>query len=174
VTRVTAALRSLLGALAAVMPNDPIFCRMRTRYFRWCGVEIHDEVTICQYVVIKGKVVLGDRVSIANFSFLSGATVGIVVENDVMIAPGCMIVAFEHGVAMGDVPMQSQPINEAAVRIGAGAWVGANSVITSGVSVGAGAIVAAGAVVTRDVPDFAIFGGVPARQIGARRRAGYL
>ena len=51
----------------------------------------------------------------------------------------------------------------APVAIGDGAWIAARATILPGVTVGQGAIVAAGAVVTRDVPENALVGGVPAR-----------
>lgn len=59
-----------------------------------------------------------------------------------------------------------------AVRVAEGASLGARSVCVAPVSVGRWALVAAGAVVTRDVPDFALVAGVPARRIGWVGRAG--
>ncbi|EPZ37468.1 transferase hexapeptide repeat containing protein [Anoxybacillus ayderensis] len=54
------------------------------------------------------------------------------------------------------------------MSIGNDVWIGANSIVLDGVKIGDGAIVAAGAVVTKDVPDYAIVGGVPARVIRYR------
>ncbi|QNU23475.1 CatB-related O-acetyltransferase [Geobacillus zalihae] len=54
------------------------------------------------------------------------------------------------------------------IEIGNDVWIGANSIILDGIKIGNGAIVAAGAVVTKDVPDYAIVGGVPAKIIKYR------
>jgi acetyltransferase-like isoleucine patch superfamily enzyme len=59
-----------------------------------------------------------------------------------------------------------------AVRVGEGAALGARSVCVAPVRIGRWALVAAGAVVTRDVPDFALVAGVPARRVGWVGRAG--
>lgn len=53
-------------------------------------------------------------------------------------------------------------------RVGNDVWIGANSIILDGVIIGNGVIVAAGAIVTKDVPDYAIVGGVPAKVIRFR------
>lgn len=54
------------------------------------------------------------------------------------------------------------------VTIGNDVWIGARAMILDGVSIGDGAVIAAGAVVTKDVPPYAIIGGVPARVIKYR------
>lgn len=54
------------------------------------------------------------------------------------------------------------------INVGSDVWIGANAMIMDGVSIGHGAVIAAGAVVTQDVPDYAIFGGIPARYIKSR------
>ncbi len=58
--------------------------------------------------------------------------------------------------------------NNAPIRIGNDVWIGANVILTPGICVGNGAVLAAGAVVTKDVPPYAIVGGVPAKVIRYR------
>lgn len=57
---------------------------------------------------------------------------------------------------------------EAPVHIGDYAWISSRATILPGVRIGNGAVVAAGAVVTKDVPDYTVVGGVPAKLIGVR------
>lgn len=61
-----------------------------------------------------------------------------------------------------------QPGSKGNVKIGSDVWLGRHSRIMSGVSVGDGAIVAAGAIVTKDVPPFAVVGGIPAKVLRYR------
>lgn len=57
---------------------------------------------------------------------------------------------------------------EKPLIVGNDVWIGANAVVLRGHKIGNGAVIAAGAVVTTDVPDFSIFGGVPAKMIKYR------
>ena len=57
---------------------------------------------------------------------------------------------------------------EKTVHIGNDVWIGSNVIVVDGVTIGDGAIIAAGAVVTKDVPPYAIFGGIPAKLIRYR------
>lgn len=61
-----------------------------------------------------------------------------------------------------------EAISKGDITLGDDVWIGCNSTIMSGVAIGQGAIVAAGAVVTKDVPPYAIVGGVPAKVIKYR------
>ena len=61
----------------------------------------------------------------------------------------------------------------APTEIGEYAWICSRSIILPGVKVGEGAIVASGAIVTKDVPPYAIVGGIPARIIGEREKNNY-
>jgi len=56
------------------------------------------------------------------------------------------------------------------IYIGRGTWIASGAIITGGVKIGDNAIIAAGTVVTRDIPDYAIVAGIPARIIGDTRK----
>jgi acetyltransferase-like isoleucine patch superfamily enzyme len=113
------------------------------------------------------SIVVGDRVFIGrNVEFnIQGR---IEIGDDSLIASGCIFVDHDHGTikgqAMGGQYQESYPI-----RIGTGAWIGANSVILKGVEVGEGAVVGAGSIVTKSIPSNEIWAGNPARKIGERR-----
>ena len=83
------------------------------------------------------------------------------------MGPGVRIHATNHSADL-HLPMMLQPLREADVVIEDDVWLGANVIVTSGVRIGRGAIVAAGAVVTKDVPPYAIVGGVPAKVLRMR------
>jgi acetyltransferase-like isoleucine patch superfamily enzyme len=68
--------------------------------------------------------------------------------------------------------IHERPRQLGPVVVGYGAFIGANATILHGVTIGTLAVVAAGAVVTRDVPDFALVAGVPAKRIGWVGKAG--
>jgi galactoside O-acetyltransferase len=87
----------------------------------------------------------------------------------VMLGPNVVIRASDHCSARVDVPIWEQGQTGGEIVIGDDVWIGANSVIVSGVKIGQHVIVAAGAVVTRDVPDYAIVAGVPAKVVRIRQ-----
>lgn len=75
---------------------------------------------------------------------------------------------FDHRFADPHLPIRSQGIEVAPVKIGNGVWLGEKSTVLRGVTIGDGAIVASHAMVNRDVPAGAIVGGVPARVLKFR------
>jgi acetyltransferase-like isoleucine patch superfamily enzyme len=83
--------------------------------------------------------------------------------------PGAKVLGSEHTGSPVDAPIIKTDLVIRPVRVGRGADIGVNAVLLPGVTVGEGAIVGAGAVVTEDVPEYAIWAGVPARPLRDRR-----
>jgi acetyltransferase-like isoleucine patch superfamily enzyme len=86
---------------------------------------------------------------------------GITIEDDVLLAPGVKLLSEGHPLTSED----RQSLVPKSIHIKRNAWIGANATILQGVTVGENAVVAAGAVVSKDVPDNAVVGGIPAKFI---------
>lgn len=160
--------REYLTGFASLLPNDFLSCKLRHLILNLLGANLGPGVLIYRNVLVLGNVSIGANSSISNNSSLNGAQAGITIGTQVMIAPGCCIVAFDHGTALSAGPMIQQALVEAPVVIGNDVWIGANCTITAGVTIGTGAVVAANSVVINDVPAEAIVGGVPARLLRMR------
>lgn len=65
-------------------------------------------------------------------------------------------------------PFAKEATSKGAIIVGNDVWIGAQSIILSGVKIGNGAVIAANSVVNSDVPDYAIYGGTPAKLLGFR------
>lgn len=91
----------------------------------------------------------------------------IILGDNLLMGPGVKIFSSNHSSKLG-TPMNMQPHVEKDIIIGNDVWLGANSVIVAGVKIGDSAIIAAGSVVTKDVPEYTIVGGVPAKPIKKR------
>ena len=89
------------------------------------------------------------------------------IGNDVLIGAYVQIIDHQHGFDAGSLIREQRALIEDVV-IGNDVWVGAGAKILADVRVGDGAIIGANAVVTKDVPAYAIVGGVPAKVIGNR------
>ncbi|MDR2385470.1 MAG: sugar O-acetyltransferase [Tannerella sp.] len=86
---------------------------------------------------------------------------GIVIGDGALIGHRVTLATLNHGI----MPQDRVSLYPAPIKIGKKVWIRAGAVILPGVTIGENAIVAAGAVVSKDVPDNAIVGGVPAKTI---------
>lgn len=94
----------------------------------------------------------------------------ITIGNYVHTGVNVMFIAFNHGFYTTKIPTKEQDYLDAPIVVEDDVWIGGGSIILSGVTIGKGAIIGAGAVVNRDVPPYAIVGGVPARVLKYRNQ----
>jgi acetyltransferase-like isoleucine patch superfamily enzyme len=129
------------------------------------GCSVGDGTRVGAFVEIQRDAAIGQNCKISSHSFICS---GVTVEDGVFIGHGVMFVNDRYPAAVN----QDGSLQSAAdwtclpTLVRRRASVGSNATILCGVTIGEQALVGAGAVVTRDVPDFAIVAGVPARQIG--------
>jgi len=111
-----------------------------------------------------GKIIIGSGSSVGHRCILDGRY-GLVIGNNVNLSTAAWIWTMEHDPNASDFCARGAP-----VVVEDFAWIGGRTIIMPGITVHRGAVVASGAVVTRDVSEFTIVAGVPARVIGERNR----
>lgn len=112
---------------------------------------------------------IGDRTYVGRFSHIN-AYQDVTIESDVLIADRVFISDVDHTFHDRTTPIIHQPAEfQGPVVLKSGCWIGIGAVVLPGVTVGRNAVVAANAVVTRDVPDYAVVGGVPASPLRRSR-----
>ena len=128
------------------------------------GARIGERCSLGQGVFVGNDVRIGDNVKIQNNVSVYDA---VTLEDDVFCGPSMVFTNVHNPRSAVERKSEYRP-----TRVKHGATLGANCTIVCGTTIGAHAFVGAGAVVSRDVADFAMVVGVPARQIGWMSRYG--
>ena len=135
------------------------------------GAVIGENCIIGRGAYVGDGVTMGDNCKVQNYALVyEPATIG----NGVFIGPAVVLTndTFPRAVNPDGSLKSASDWHAVGVTIGSGASIGARAVCVAPVTIGAWATVAAGAVVTKDVVDFALVAGVPARRIGWVGRLG--
>ena len=133
-----------------------VYFGMKSDITGWENVYIGNDVTIgnnCNFMTTRAKIYIGDHV-------MFGPGVRIVTGNHVIDVPGKYMTEFSDADKRKD--------DDQDVIFKGDNWIGCNAVILKGVTVGYGAVIAAGAVVVKDVEDYSVVGGNPAKMIKKR------
>lgn len=133
--------------------------KMISRYLASCGKNL--KVASRVNIYDPSKLTIGDNVYIGYNTYIGGGNVEL--DDEVIIGPFVCIVAGNHTQKEGSYRFGKYEYGK--IKIGRGTWLGAHTTITANVTIGQGCVVAANAVVTKDVPDFTMVGGVPAKFI---------
>lgn len=113
---------------------------------------------------VASDVEIGDNVKVQNNVSIY---TGVIIEDDVFLGPSCVLT----NVTNPRSQIRRHDLYEKTI-IRRGATVGANATIVCGIKLGRYSFISAGAVVTKEVPDYALMMGVPARQVGWMSRHG--
>ena len=147
--------RTLCAKANACMPDDPTYVTYLEELF---GRKLDDVRILTPFICDFGNRVKFGKGVFINHSAILSASGGIEFEDGSMAAPGLRIATINH-----DMNERHAIYTYGKVTVKKNAWIGMNVTICPGVTIGEYAVVAAGDVVTKDVPDYAVVGGVPAK-----------
>jgi len=145
--------------------NTIFFSRARIDTMPFNHFETGCNVTIEDFSFINNGM---GPIDIGDWSFIGAGNViigPVKIGNHIMTAQHVVMSGMNHGFADVNTGFRYQPCTTALITIGDGCWIGANSVITAGVTIGKYCVIGAGSVVTKDVPDYSMAAGSPARVI---------
>jgi len=129
------------------------------------GCVIGENCNLGQNVVVSPEVILGNNVKVQNNVSIY---TGVICEDDVFLGPSCV---FTNIINPRSAFPRKNEFKQTIVRKGVS--IGANATIVCGFEIGQYAFIGAGAVVTKEVPEFALVVGNPAKQIGWVSKAGH-
>ena len=149
--------RTLCAKANACMPDNSEYVKYLEELF---GTSLDSCRILTPFICDFGNRVKFGKGVFINHSAILSASGGIEFCDGVSVAPGVRIATINH-----DFNERHTKYTYGKVTIKKNAWIGMNVTICPGVTIGEYAVVGAGAVVTKDVPDFAVVGGVPAKVI---------
>ena len=138
-------------------------------------IKIGNNVIITKNVILGckgGFIEIGDNTTVAMNSIFQSESSLIVGEN-VIIAAFCHLIAGgNHDFSRLDIPIIQQPsLSRGGIKVEKNCWLASNVVVLDGVTIGRDSIIGAGSVVNKDIPEFSIAYGIPAKVIQNRREA---
>lgn len=129
------------------------------------GCEIGDGTKVGAFVEVQRGATIGRNCKVSSHTFICA---GVAIEDGVFVGHGVMFIndIFPRAVNEDGSLQTEADWSVVETRVRKHASIGSNATIMGGVTIGEGALVGAGAVVTKDVPDYAVVAGVPAKVVG--------
>jgi acetyltransferase-like isoleucine patch superfamily enzyme len=122
----------------------------------------------CYFLATReGHIHIGEEVGINDHCYIT-SNYGITIGSRTRIAEFVSIRDYDHKFEDIDIPIRKQGLTGGPISIGEDSWIGRGVMVTSGVTIGKGCVIGANAVVTRDIPDYSVAAGVPARVLRSR------
>ncbi|MFD2822500.1 acyltransferase [Lacinutrix iliipiscaria] len=127
-----------------------------SKYLKKCGsrLRVKNMAEIAPNCIVGSDSELGTRCIIQS---------NVEIGSNVIMGPDVKIYSRNHKSDRIDIPIQKQGKEFLQTKIGNDVWIGANALILPGVTIHDHTIIAAGSVVTKDIPEYALVGGVPAK-----------
>lgn len=159
-------------ALSQLAWNKFVLSRLKCASLRSVGKNVR--IGIGAHAVHWNNITAQNNVSIGRNNLFLCSRAMIHIGDHVMFGPNVTVITGRHRTDLVGRYMitvsddEKRPEDDQEVVFEGDNWIGANATILQGVTIGRGAVIAAGAVVTKDVPEYAIVGGVPAKLIKYR------
>ena len=138
------------------------------RNFKACSKSKYNSIGVFQRVVLKvgrrGSITIGENVGISGCSISSQSSIKI--GNNVLIGSGVLITDSDAHALNPVERLAGKPGASLPIIIEDDVFIGARAIVLKGITIGKGSVVGAGAVVTKDVPDFSVVAGNPAKVVG--------
>lgn len=142
------------------------------------GIILGDNASIGKYSIIRGSgslkkigkgLKVGKNFGCGDFCFF-GCTGGITIGDNVILGQNVRFHSSNHNFNRNDMPIKEQGINFKGIQVESDCWIGAGVTILDGVKIGKGCVIGADTVVTKNIDDYCIVAGNPARIIKRRIR----
>ncbi|MDR2866227.1 MAG: acyltransferase [Methanomassiliicoccaceae archaeon] len=150
------------------LPSVKIHAKRRALFYMTtlnCGDRLYVHPKVIIY--FPQNMTIGNNVFFNRGAFIT-AREEVIIGNDVLIGPNVMINSGNHNYADKNKLIQEQGHTSKKIVIGDDVWIGGNAVILPGITIGKGAVIAAGAIVTKDVDEYTVVAGIPAKKMKER------